>query len=217
MALFLIIIIVGAIVFYKQTAGSENAKLVKSLTRGKNPQQAAVITYFKRQGCMAKTITDDEFLNMVSSMRNQYNSKQQALSRIGLDEDEVKEIAPVYFEGFDFDHSNYEKRTVSGKWVCSTYETTWLFFSDSQVHVYKCRFSLDEDKKTEITDEYFYKDITAFTTLTQEIQKGSDRIPSVAFLMKGAGIDFACSVTESPDFENSVRGMKQKLREKKNA
>jgi len=35
--------------------------------------------------------------------------------------------------------------------------------------------------------------------------------------MRGAGIDFECSLTEMRDFETSIRGMKQKLREKKNA
>ena len=46
LALVFIILVVGAVVYYKQTAGSDNAKMVKELTRGKNPVQTDVITYF---------------------------------------------------------------------------------------------------------------------------------------------------------------------------
>ena len=35
LALVFIILVVGAVVYYKQTAGSDNAKMVKELTRGK--------------------------------------------------------------------------------------------------------------------------------------------------------------------------------------
>ena len=216
--LVIIIIIVGAIVYYKNTAGSDNAKLVKELTRGKNQVQTDVITYFVREGCGAKTITDQQYYNIVSNMSAQYNSMQQALRRIGLDEDEVKEIPPVHFEGFKFDEVAYYKKTVSGRWVSNVYETAWIFFSDSQVHVYRCRFNLDDDNKSEITDEYFYKDVTAFKTLQEdEVTADGKSVPTTTFAMSGAGIDFACSLSEVKDFETSIRGMKQKLREKKNA
>lgn len=215
--LVIIIIIVGAIVYYKKTAGSDNAKLVKELTRGKNQVQTDVITYFVRYGCGAKTITDQQYYNIVSNMSAQYNSMQQALNKIGLDPDEVKEIPPVYFEGFRFNNA-YAKKTANGRWVSSTYEITWLFFSNSQVHVYRCRFNLDDDSKKEITDEYFYKDITSFTTISEEeTTRNGERIPTETFRMRGAGIEFECSLTEMRDFETSIRGMKQKLREKKNA
>ena len=217
LALVFIILVVGAVVYYKQTAGSDNAQMVKELTRGKNPVQTDVITYFTRYGCGAKTITDDQYYGIVANARSQYNSMQKALNKIGLDEDEVREIPPVYFEGFRFNNA-YAKKTVNGRWVSSTYELTWLFFSDSQVHVYRCRFNLDDDNKKEITDEYFYKDITSFTTISEEeTTRDGQKIPTDTFKMRGAGIDFECSLTEMRDFETSIRGMKQKLREKKNA
>ncbi len=215
--LIFIILIVGGIIYYKKTAGSDNAKLVKELTRGKNQTQTDVITYFVRQGCGAKTITDQQYYNIVSNMSSQYNSMQKAINKIGLDEDEVKEIPPVYFEGFRFNNA-YAKKTASGRWVSSTYEVAWLFFSDSQVHVYRCRFNLDDDNKREITDEYFYKDITSFTTISEEeTTRNGNKVPTETFRMRGAGIDFECSLTEMREFEQSIRGMKQKLREKKNA
>ena len=217
MGIVIIILIVGGIIWYKQTIGSDNAKMVRELTRGKNSLQTDVITYFTRTGCGAKTISDDQYYNIVNSIRSQYNSMQKAIDKIGLDPDEVKEIPPVYFEGFRFDNA-YAKKTIGGRWVSSTYEITWLFFSDSQVHVYRCRFNLDDDYKTEITDEYFYKDITSFTTISEEeTTRSGERIPTETFKLRGAGIEFSCSLTEMRDFETSIRGMKQKLREKKNA
>ena len=67
LALVFIILVVGAVVYYKQTAGSDNAKMVKELTRGKNPVQTDVITYFTRYGCGAKTITDDQYYGIVAN------------------------------------------------------------------------------------------------------------------------------------------------------
>ena len=213
-----IIILIGvAIIYYKNTIGSDNAKMVRALTQGKTKTQADVITYFKREGCGAKTITDSQYYDIVYSARSHYNSIQKALDKIGLDADEVREIPPVYFEGFRGENA-YTKQTASGRWVSTTYEIAWLFFSDSQVHVYRRRFNLDDDYTTEITDEYFYKDITAFTTISEEeVDRDGKRIPTTTFRMRGAGIEFECSLSEVKDFETAIRGMKQKLREKKNA
>ena len=217
MGIVIIILIVGGIIWYEQTIGSDNAKMVRELTRGKNSLQTDVITYFKREGCGAKTITDAQYYDIVASERSRYNSMQKALDKIGLDSDEVREIPPVYFEGFRGENA-YTKQTASGRWVSTTYEIAWLFFSDSQVHVYRRRFNLDDDYTTEITDEYFYKDITAFTTISEEeVDKDGKRIPTTTFRMRGAGIEFECSLSEVKDFETAIRGMKQKLREKKNA
>ena len=218
MGIVIIILIVGGIIWYKQTIGSDNAKLVKELTRCRNQTQTDVITYFVRQGCGAKTITDEQYYNIVSNARAQYNSMQRALDKIGIDADEVKEVKPVYFEGFRYKDA-FVKQVASGAKISSSYEITWIFFSDSQVHVYDCIFNLDDDKKTEIIDEYFYKDITSFTTVSVEEQdRNGESYPLEVFRMKGAGnIDFECTMTDREGANASIRGMKQKLREKKNA
>ena len=96
LALVFIILVVGAVVYYKQTAGSDNAKMVKELTRGKNPVQTDVITYFTRYGCGAKTITDDQYYGIVANARSQYNSMQKALNKIGLDEDEERNPTSIF-------------------------------------------------------------------------------------------------------------------------
>lgn len=39
---------------------------------------------------------------------------QKALNKIGLDEDEVREIPPVYFEGFRFNNAYAKKLLMVG-------------------------------------------------------------------------------------------------------
>lgn len=88
-----IIILIGvAIIYYKNTIGSDNAKMVRALTQGKTKTQADVITYFKREGCGAKTITDSQYYDIVASARSHYNSIQKALDKIGLDADEEEKF-----------------------------------------------------------------------------------------------------------------------------
>ena len=58
-------------------------------------------------------------------------------------------------------------------------------------------------RPTEVTAEYTDRD--------------GKRIPTTTFRMRGAGIEFECSLSEVKDFETAIRGMKQKLREKENA
>lgn len=112
--------------------------MVRALTQGKTKTQADVITYFKREGCGAKTITDSQYYDIVASARSHYNSIQKALDKIGLDADEVREIPPVYFEGFRGENA-YTKQTASGRWVSTTYEIAWLFLV---IHRY---MYIDED------------------------------------------------------------------------
>ncbi len=74
-----------------------------------------------------KTITDAQYYDIVASERSRYNSMQKALDKIGLDSDEVREIPPVYFEGFRGENA-YTKQTASGRWVSTTYENSMAFF-----------------------------------------------------------------------------------------
>lgn len=166
MGFLLIIIIVAAIVYYTKVYNSPNAKAVRAVCQGKTPDQVKTIEYFCKEGCMTKTITDEEYLQMVRTKRDAMNFKQKALDKIGLDEDEVSEIPPAMFEGFVYKNA-YAKQNASGKWVSSAYQVSWVFFSSTQVYLYSYTFNMDEDKKNERTDEFFYKDVTSFSTLSE--------------------------------------------------
>ncbi len=198
-----------------------NAELIKQVSVGKSEEQIKVIKYFlKQEGCLKKNITDDEYIALVRSKRDSLNLKQKALGKIGLDEDELQEISPIMFEGFTFKNA-WSKKRANGNWVSSAYQVSWLFFSSTEVYIYQYTLNMDEDKKSESTEEYFYRDVTSFTTKTEteigkDIHGNKIEVESNKFAMivPGATLSVALDDT-SGDFEAAIQGMKQKLREKK--
>jgi hypothetical protein len=158
--------------------------------------------------------------------------KDKALSKIGLDIDQVNEISPVNFDGFYFDNV-FAKKIADGSYVSTTFESTWIFFSNAQIYFYTCRFCMDEDKKKEETQEYFYKDVTSLSTSTTEEKpkelievKGGffgqtketiveKTIESTKFKLVVPGDSMIVSMTGNDKNEKIVQAMKQKLREKK--
>ena len=198
-----------------------NAQLIQQASAGKNEEQRKVIEYFlKSEGCFSKNMTDDEYMAIVRKKRDSLNLKQRALSKIGLDEDELQEIAPIMFEGFTFKNA-WSKRRANGNWVSSAYQVSWLFFSATEVYIYQYTMNMDEDKKSESTEEYFYRDVTSFNSRT-ETEEAKDNhgnkieVESNKFciVVPGATLTVALQDTTG-DFESAIQGMKQKLREKK--
>ena len=90
---------------------------------------------------------------------------------------------------------------------------------------------ISSDNKRENTEEYFYKDITNFSTSAETIE--AFRVKNGCFGAKATeekvnrefsdfglivpGDKFRCSTSNSKNIDQSVSAMKQKLREKKNA
>ena len=79
---------------------------------------------------------------------------------------------------------------------------------------------MDEDKKTESTDEFFYKDVTSFSTSSESEQAhglGDQKfeVESNKFKMVVPGDQIFVSMDGVADSENIIQAMKQKLREKK--
>lgn len=202
-------------------SGDPNAQLIQQVSAGKNEEQRRVIEYFlKSEGCFSKNMTDDEYMAIVRKKRDSLNLKQRALNKIGLDEDELQEIPPIMFEGFVFKNA-WSKRRANGDWVSSAYQISWLFFSATEVYIYQYTMNMDEDKKSESTEEYFYRDVTSFNSRTEtEEAKGNHgskiEVESNKFciVVPGATLTVALQDTTG-DFESAIQGMKQKLREKK--
>lgn len=198
-----------------------NAQLIQQASVGKNEEQRKVIEYFlKQEGCLSKNMTDDEYLALVRRKRDSLNLKQKALSKIGLDEDELQEIPPIMFEGFTFKNA-WSKRRANGNWVSSAYQVSWLFFSATEVYIYQYTMNMDEDKKSESTEEYFYRDVTSFNTRT-ETENAKDNhgnkieVESNKFAIIVPGATLCVALDDSNgDFEAAIQGMRQKLREKK--
>ncbi len=88
---------------------------------------------------------------------------------------------------------------------------------------------MDEDGKKESTEEYFYKDITNFSTSSDTIEKEvldkinckgeavytRKNVDSNRFAIVVPGDKFYCSMEQSDYTERAIQGMKAKLREKK--
>ena len=197
-----------------------NDAYLAQATAGKSPDQVKAIEYFLKQpGCMSKVISDDEYNSMVIRKRDSLNLRAKALSKIGLDESEVSEIPPANFEGFVFDKA-YAKQRANGSWVSSSYQVAWLFFSSTQIYIYRYTFNMDDDKKQESTDEFFYKDVTSFSTTSEnETARGVGNqkieIETNKFKMVVPGDKILVSMDGVSNSEQIIQAMKQKLREKK--
>ena len=77
-----------------------------------------------------------------------------------------------------------------------------------------------EDKKSESTDEFFYKDVTSFSTSSEtETAHGLGdekfEVESNKFKMVVPGDKIFVSMDGVADSEQIIQAMKQKLREKK--
>jgi hypothetical protein len=220
---------------------------LKVLLKGRTNEQQTVIKYFKKPaGCFSKNVSDEEYVQLVQKKIEAMNFKQRALDKIGLDESQVNEIEPVHFENYYGIGINREsnkdrywptylwvKRGLDGIRRTNAYQVSWLFFSDKQVYVYQSTLNLNEDGKNERTEEYFYKDITNFST-TSESAEQEEIIQKKGCLGIGAGITvarknldtdrfalivpgdkFFCELVKNDYSEGRIQAMKAKLREKK--
>ena len=86
---------------------------------------------------------------------------------------------------------------------------------------------MDEDGKKESTEEYFYKDITNFSTSADTVEtpfydkKKNEtflkNVDSNRFALTVPGDKFYCSMEQNDYTERAIQGMKAMLREKKNS
>lgn len=224
MWIVIIILVIGGYIYLKGI--SEPAEL-KELIQGRPQQQQDVIKYFfGKGGFLTKRITDAEYDNIVANTIKESNFKQKALAKIGLDESQVNEIEPVHFEGWLFGKNvGWAKYGLDNKARSSAYQITWLFFSSSQVYIYKHTIHFDKDDKREATEEYFYKDITNFSTITDTVEQSFwnnnlkkyevKNVVSNDFAITVPGDKFYCSMEQNDYTERAIQGMKAKLREKK--
>lgn len=214
-------------------AVSAAAKKAEMLGRmiGRTEEQKKVIKYFYGAGgCFSFNLTDEQYEGMVSSRMQGIAFKQKALEKLGLDESQVQEIAPIHFEQYDFGDGALCKGSKNfTKWLSSVFQITWLFFGDEQMYVYQYTFHMDTDEESEETREFFYKDVTMFKfedSIQEEwVPGGKNCIGQTQLVRKGInrnkfaiivpGDTFYCSVHKNEYTERSMRGMNAKLREKK--
>lgn len=222
-----LIVVVGLYVWYKMSHYNDSP-WVKNRIKNRTEDQKAVIRYFCNDpACLSKKpISDAEYDAMVKKYLSANDFKKKALAKIGLDEDEVKEIEPIHFEGFQFGKDALSKQCDDGKWRSSKYQVSWLFFSNTQIYIYQNTFFMDEDGRSETTEEYFYKDVTNFTTSSdreetpvydkKKKETVLENVDTNRFAISVFGDKLYCAMEQNSNTERAIQGMKAKLREKKN-
>jgi multisubunit Na+/H+ antiporter MnhC subunit len=208
-----ILLIIGIIMLLVPNTGAKIIGIIVTLL-------AAYRLYF----VISRRTKDKEIDDVVA--QEVANARTRALSKLGVDEEQVSMVEPIIVEGFA--HKGFVAPVLHtlGKdrqWRSSVYETIMLFFSEQQVYCYWYRFSIIANEKSEGTDEYFYKDIVSVATSSDNItfKDVKGRTFKVNFeefkLTTSGGTSITCSIQNHETLEGSIQGMKQLLREKKGA
>ena len=228
--LIIVLIIAGALYYFYASSPMSDPADVKARYKNRSEDQKKVIRYFTVEGCFSKVMSDKDYDGIVKNFLAKQDFRKKALDKIGLDESELKEIDPVQFEGWAYGKNNnvsYSKRGKDGIWRSSTYQVSWLFFSATQVYLYQNTIHFDKDDKKVATEEYFYKDITNFST-SSDTEESSywnpkqkkmllENVDSNRFALTVPGDKFYCSMEQNEYTERAIQAMKSKLREKKGA
>lgn len=207
-----------------------NKQDVKKKCKGRNSDQQQIIHYFyDERGCLNKGIDDSVFDENKNRQIASLNLQQKALAKLGLDEDQVKEVDPICLIGPVY-KQGVRRRGADNIKRYSVYQVTYIFCSSVQVYVYQYTINLDSDEKKERAEEYFYKDITNFTTIDDTVEvkfwttKGCMKTPCVERVkvetnqLKIAvpGEAFMCAMVSDEETSGKIQALKAKLREKKN-
>ncbi len=197
---------------------------LKEELAGQGPNTQKVIRYFyDDKGCFNPAVKDSEYDAIVSGIMKKTDWKKKALEKLGLDEDQVREIDPIHFEGYYFTEQRgasaptHCKIGADGKPRSTAYQVSWLFFSSEQVYLYQYTQHFNKYVKDEHTEEFFYKDITNFSTGSHNLELGKMVIPYTDFALVVPGEKLYCALDKLEQYESSIQGMKAKLREKKNS
>lgn len=164
--------------------------------------------------------TDEEIDAAVTSQLK--DMKTRALRKLGIDEDEVSEIAPITFDGYVYDKALI-KQGKDGRYRSSKYQAVMFFFSSNEVHCFTYDFSIVESSQKESTDVYFYKDIVSVSTQTEGTEYSVGKGKSSQFdyeyfkLTTTGGTSISCAVRNIDDAQRSINGMRSLIKNKKMA
>ena len=201
--------------------------------KGRTKEQQTAVSYVCMEtGCFGKAqVEDAEYDQMVLQKIKATDWKQKALNKLGLDESQVQEVEPIHFQSFRFDEKTIDRLGEDKKWRSSEYQISWIFASDTEIYVWQYTFSMIDDTKKERTEEYFYKDITNFSTSAETLEKYvpvlekhclkkekkwlRQNVDYNKFSIVVPGDKFYCSIEDDEYVEAAVQGLKAKLREKK--
>lgn len=202
----LILIAIGAIFFLVGMSGSAGTAFVGLLLIA----GGVGLIFMKKKAI----VTDAEYDASVGSMLN--NMQGRALNKLGVDEDEVKEIAPISFDGYVYKGASQAKKGEDGLWRTNKYESVILFFSEHEVHCYTYNFDTTSQKQTEATDVYFYKDIVSVSTASDTVTVLGQNVDYEYFkLTTAGGTALSVSLRDVNNAQRSINAMRALLKTKK--
>lgn len=206
---------------------------VKSRCKGRTPEQSQCIRYLALRnanlGCL-KNLILKKLVPLLSD--EQYDKhmydlsrvEARALSKLGITKEQVQEIQPVCFQGYDFYNSSLTTERKE-EWVADAYQVSLIFFSDSQLFFYQYNFSSVNNEEKEYTEEFFYKDIIAFSSNTERVevdtftpqgQSKKEMVSQESFKIKTAAGSFGCTLKKNDLYaERRIKEMRELLRTKK--
>jgi hypothetical protein len=176
----------------------------------------ALLIYLQVGGRPTDADIDAAVTSQLASM------KARALKKLGVDEDEVNEIAPISFDGYVYNKALI-KQGKDGKYRSSKYQAVMFFFSSNEVHCFTYDFSIVENSQRESTDVYFYKDIVSVSTQTEGTEYSVGKGKSSQFdyeyfkLTTTGGTSISCAVRNIDDAQRSINGMRSLIKSKKMA
>ena len=202
----------------------------KVMSRYTAEEKALLRNYFAFSGgCFKKPMADSEYNNLVQGKVANLKLKEKALNKIGLDEDQLQEIPPIEIGGYVMNGSEVFGGP-SGRYT-NKYESSIIFFSDTQIYIYTYVLDMLSTSKKENCEEYFYKDVTNISTSEEDIEvnltttggcngkkikntKGTISEYYLKIVVPGDQMKLA---VYNPDenFERAIKAAKNKLREKK--
>ena len=225
----------------ESAAGKSAEKLfIEDLKRGKSEEQKKVIDFFLvERGCFSgcisgclgrKQMSLMEYNQLVANRLNGLNLKQRAIAKIGLDESEIEEIPPIVMNGFCFLDDDAYVKVEDDTAVASRFAVSWIFFSATQIYTYTYKFDMTSDNTWETTRDFFYQDITSFTTEQKvveqidkhlvgcirkgiEAQKHNYMVDTLTIVVPSDSYTFA--MRNSGNLEQSIQAAKAMLRERK--
>lgn len=209
----------------------------KELKEGKTHDQKAIIDFFSVDyigGCMGKissSMTIEQYQQKVLERCNSLHIKERAEAKIGVDRSQLYEINPICLSGFcygDLLKDNIMlKVSPDGYAVSSQYSVSWIFFSTLQIYIYTITFDMHSDNIWEETYDFFYQDITSFSTETKivehiikkgclffkKVTKKNYRVDSLEIRVPNDHYYF--SMRNSENVTRSISAAKAMLRERK--
>lgn len=167
-----------------------------------------------------KLMTDEEYEKMVEEKISSMDIDKLSLAKLGLDEEQVKEIKPIIFRDKVITDESLKVRNNDNNSVhSSTQHVTYLYFTDEQLFVYKIQFDMCCNKQNEWTDEFFYKDICDVSTSeSRNVLAYGDikfEYSTMAFKIIATNSEIGFVLEGDKLKMDSIQAMKQKIREKK--